>query len=226
MKDRRGERGVGAARREHLDEMIERAGAARRDDRNRHCARDCRRQIAVESAFGAVAIDRREQDFAGAARLGFARPLDRIAIRRRLAAARVHGEAIAIALRIDRDDHCLTAVAIGERRDERRIFECRRVQAHLVGARFHRGSRIVLGSNPAADRERDEQLARDRTDRVGERAPRFDRRRDVEDHQLVDPFDVVAARQLRGVARGSKAFEVHPFDHVTIANVEARDDAF
>src|SRR5437870_3984903 len=64
------------------------------------------------------------------------------------------------------------------------------------------------------------------TDRVGERAPRFDRRRDVEDHQLVDPFDVVAARQLRGVARGSKAFEVHPFDHVTVANVEARDDAF
>ena len=45
-----------------------RAGAARGDHRNRHRRRDRGGHLAVEAGLGAVAIDRRQQDFAGAAR--------------------------------------------------------------------------------------------------------------------------------------------------------------
>ena len=95
MKDRRGERGVGAAGREHVDEMLEAAGAARGDHRNRDRGRDRGGQRAVEAGLGAVAVDRRQQDFAGAARFGLARPFDGVAIRRGLSAASVDREAIA-----------------------------------------------------------------------------------------------------------------------------------
>ena len=95
MKDRRGERGVGAAGREHVHEMLEAAGAARGDHRNRDRGRHRGGQRAVEAGLRAVAVDRRQQNLAGAARFGLARPLDGVAIRRGLSAARVDREAVA-----------------------------------------------------------------------------------------------------------------------------------
>ena len=82
VEDRRGERGVGGARGEDVDEVVEAAGAAGRDDRNRHGRRHRGGHLAVEARLGAVAIDRGQQDLAGAARLGLARPLDRVALGR------------------------------------------------------------------------------------------------------------------------------------------------
>ena len=104
--------------------------------------------------------------------------------------------------------------------------ERRGVEADLVGARLDRRRRVGLGADAAADGERNEQLARDGADRVGQRAPRFDRRGDVEDDELVDPLGVVAARQLRRIAGGSQPFEVDAFDDLAVAHVEAGDDAF
>src|SRR6185295_14196821 len=79
MEDRGGERGVSAPGGEDLDEVGERAGAARRDDGDRDGARHGRRQLAVEPGTRAVAIDRRQQDLTGAAVDSLSRPLDRIA---------------------------------------------------------------------------------------------------------------------------------------------------
>src|SRR5437879_3373789 len=81
-----------------------------------------------------------------------------------------------------------------------------------------------IGPNAAAHRQRNEQLARDGVNRIREGAPALERRRDVEDHQLVDAFLVVAARQLRGIAGGAESLELHAFDDVPIANIEAGDD--
>ena len=66
VKNRRGKRRIGAARREDVDEVIAAAGASRRDHGNRYGARDRRGHLAVESRLGTVAIDRGQQNLAGA----------------------------------------------------------------------------------------------------------------------------------------------------------------
>ena len=99
------------------------------------------------------------------------------------------------------------------------------VEAHLVGSRVYGRRRVGFGADAAADREGDEQLARHGADGVGERAPRLERRRNVEDHELVDPLRVVAARKFGGIARRAQAVEVHALDHLSVANVETGDDA-
>src|SRR5256885_2103318 len=43
---------------------------------------------------------------------------------------------------------------------------------------------------------------------------------------FVDPLGVVAARELGGIARGAEPLEVHALDDLSVADVEARDDAF
>ena len=54
----------------------------------------------------------------------------------------------------------------------------------------------------------------------------LERRRDVEDHQLVDPFGVVAPRELRRIAGRAQPLEVDALDDLSVADVEAGDDAF
>ena len=163
MEDRRRQRRVGAAAGEDVDEVLERAGAARRDHRDRHGARHRRGQLAVEAAARAVAVDRRQQDLAGAAVGGLARPFDRLARGVAGAAAGVDGEPSGRRrpLGVDRDDHRLAAVADRQARDQIGIGERRGVQADFVGAGIDHRRGVVFGADAAADGERDEQLARD-----------------------------------------------------------------
>ena len=67
---------------------------------------------------------------------------------------------------------------------------------------------------------------RDGADGARERAPAFERRRDVEDDDLVDAFDVVAAGQLRGIAGVPQLLELNAFDDLPVAHVHAGDDPF
>src|SRR5262245_57464919 len=67
---------------------------------------------------------------------------------------------------------------------------------------------------------------RHRVDRPGERLPAFQRRGDVEDDDFVDAFHVVALRQLRGIARMAQLLELNALDHLAVADIHARDDAF
>ena len=78
--------------------------------------------------------------------------------------------------------------------------ERRGVQADLVGAGLDGRRRVGFRPDAAADGERDEQLARDGANRVGQRAALLERRGDVEDDELVDAFAVVAPRQLGRIA--------------------------
>jgi hypothetical protein len=226
MKDRCREGGVRAALCEHLGEVLERAGASGGDDWNRDGARDGSRQPAIEADFRAVAVDRGQQNLAGAAVFGFARPLDRFTVGRHLSAARVDGAPIPVPLRVDGDKDRLAAVALGERRDERRIRQRGRVQTDFVRAGLNGRDSVRFGSDSAADGQRDEQLARDGADRVGECPAPLEGRCNVEDDEFVDAFRVVTPRELGRVPRRPQPFEVDPFDDESVAHVEAGDDAF
>ena len=227
VEDRGGQRRVRPAAREDVLEVLERSRAARGDDRDLHRRRHGGGQLAVEAGARAVAIDRGEQDLAGAARLGLARPLDGIAPGRRRAAARVHGVAAARALGVDGDDDGLAAVAAARARVSSAGRRQRgAVQADLVGAGVHDGRGVGLGPDAAADGERNEELRRDGADRLEQRAPAFERGGDVEQDELVDAFDVVAPRQRGRVAGARQSFELHALDDRAVANIQAGDDAF
>ena len=68
VEDGGGEHGAGVAVLHAIDEMVERADAARGDDRNGDGVGDGARQGEVEAGLGAVAIHGGEQDLAGAER--------------------------------------------------------------------------------------------------------------------------------------------------------------
>ena len=100
---------------------LKRTGAAGGNHRDRDCRRHRRGHRAVETDFGPVAIDGRQQNLPRTARFGLARPLDGIASSRALAAACVDGEATIDPFGIDGDDNRLTAVPFGDSRDQRGI---------------------------------------------------------------------------------------------------------
>ena len=59
----------------------------------------------------------------------------------------------------------------------------------------------------------------------GQRAARLDRRRDVENHELVDPLRVVTSRELGGIPSRTESFEIHALDDLTVADIETGDDS-
>ena len=106
----------------------------------------------------------------------------------------------------------------------------RRAVRWLVPARMrpgiYRRCRIIFFPDTAADGQRQKNSMRDRADGPSERLPAFQRRGDIEDDDLVDAFDVVALRQLRGISGMTQLLELNTLDDLAIANIHARDDAF
>ena len=121
MEDRGGEHGARMALADALDQMIERADAARGDDRHRDRVGNGARQRDIEAQAGAVAVHGGQQQFAGAERHDLARKVDGIDAGR-LAAAM--GEDFPSAgrrlLGIDRDDDALAAEFLRRARARKR----------------------------------------------------------------------------------------------------------
>src|SRR6185369_9768913 len=187
---------------------------------------DRRGHLAIKPGARAVAVHRCEQDFTGATRLGFPRPFDGITCRVRRSASDIDRESVSAALRIDRDDHGLAAVSACKRGDERGVAQCRGVEADLVGPGVDRRRGIIFLANAAANRQRQKNSMCDRADGPGERLPAFKRCRDIQNDDLVDAFDVVPLRQLRGIAGMAQLLKLDALDDLTITNIHARDDAF
>ncbi len=81
-------------------------------------------------------------------------------------------------------------------------------------------------AHAAADRQRDEDLRRDRLDHLEDQVAVVGRRGDVEERQLVGPGVVVALRDLDRIAGVAQFDEVDALDDATGVDVEAGDDAF
>ena len=106
----------------------------------------------------------------------------------------------------------LRPVPGGQPRHQVRVRERGAVQRHLVRAGVERRLGVSFGTDAAADSQWNEELGGDRAERVRQRAAVLDRRGDVQDHELVDAFGVVAARQGSRVAGVREVFELHALD--------------
>ena len=78
---------------------------------------------------------------------------------------------------------------------------------------------------PAADRERDEDLLGAARREIEDDVAALVRGGDVEEDELVGALRVVPRRQLDGVAGVADGHEVDALDHPAVTDVEARDDA-
>src|SRR5439155_20036663 len=96
---------------------------------------------------------------------------------------------------------------------------------HLIRPRLDGRGCIVFRPDAAADGQWQKDAVRDRADRVRKRLPALERRRDIEDDDLVDPFDVVARGQFRGITCVAQLLEVDAFDYLAVADILAGDDS-
>ena len=201
--------------------MLERSGAAARDDVDLHAGRNGAEELDVEPGARAVAVHRGEEDLAGAEALGFDAPVGGVHARRLFSAPDHRLAVFRIARENDRLDAEL-ARAVG---DELRIAERRRVDRDAVGAGAKHRAEVFDRAHAAADGQRDEERFGGAADGLERRLPAVIGGGDVEDHQLIGAFRFVAFRALDGIARVADVEEVHSFDHAAVADVEAGDDA-
>ena len=97
------------------------------------------------------------------------------------------------------------------------------VERHLVGAGAQHAAHVLDAAHAAADGERDEHLVGDPLDDVHHRVAVVGRRGDVEEHELVGAFGVVARRELDRIAGVAELGEPHAFHDAARVDVEARD---
>src|SRR5262249_27493838 len=94
-----------------------------------------------------------------------------------------------------------------------------------VGAGAQHARDIVRGADAAADRERHEQSLGGAPHDVEQDLALFVCRRDVEQHDLVGAFALVAGRERHGVADVAEIDEARALDRAAGRDVEAGNDA-
>jgi hypothetical protein len=128
-------------------------------------------------------------------------------------------------LGVDRQHHALRAELLGELVEQLRPRDRGRVHAHLVGPGVEDGLGVADGADPAADRERDEDVVGGAPRELDDRVALLVRGRDVEEHELVGALGVVALGQLDRIAGVADVDEVRALDDAARVDVEARDHA-
>jgi hypothetical protein len=132
---------------------------------------------------------------------------------------------LGIAPCVDRNHHGLCAEAAANGVNQHRIFQRRRVHAHLVGAgledlRLHRPQ---YGCRRRRRRARTSSRAVRRT--VSSSVRDLVGRRNVQQHNLVRAFARMARRLRSRIARVHQVDKLHAFDNATAVHIEAGDDA-
>src|SRR5579872_2691333 len=84
---------------------------------------------------------------------------------------------------------------------------------------------ILHAANPAADRQRNENLASRACHHVDHDLARVAGRGDVQKHQLVGALLVVARGEFHRIARVAQPDEIHSLHHASAGDVETRNDA-
>ena len=227
MKNRRRQRRVRRACCENVGEMI-RIGVrpARRDDGQVRVFRHQRGQFQIEPLLRAVSIHGCQQNLARAQRFDLFDPIEDFLFR--FFPPRIDDD-IKFAVEtfgVNGDDDALRPEFSGRFGDQIGIRDRRRVQRHLVRPRQQQRADVVDGTDAAADRERDEHLARDAFHHVQRRFPAVVRRGDVQKNQLVRPLLRIFARQFDGIARVFQVFKVDAFDGLSVLDIQTGNDAF
>src|SRR6266542_1017949 len=222
----RGEHRIGPSLGEGLGEMLDRSRSPAGHDRHGHCCGHRLKEFQVVALSGPVAVHRRQQDLAGPAGLrGLDRPLNGVALGRR--AARLDNDPPPMAvppLRVDRHDHALGTEPVRASGQEGGLANGGGVQRDLVRAGPEQCPNVLLAAHTSTDGERDEHLLGGSRDHVERRPPTLDRRRDVEEHQLVATLRVVPRREFHGVARVTEVLEPNALHHPAGIDVETGDD--
>jgi len=99
------------------------------------------------------------------------------------------------------------------------------LDGNFVGARADHRASVLQGANAAARGERDRKFGSYATNGFEKCGTPVARSGDVEDHQFIGAFGVVAGGKLGGVAGVAESDEVDAFYDAGAVDVEARDDA-
>src|SRR5215208_5670262 len=161
MEDRGGKNSAGMAVTDTIDEMIERAHAARGDDRHRHRIRDRAGERDVEALAGAVTVHRGQEDLTGAKRDHLACISHGVEPGRLAPAMGENLPTVGLTrlrdfLRIDRYHDALIAEFLRRLLHEGAPLDRRGVDRHLVGAGREQVTDILDSAHAAADGERHE----------------------------------------------------------------------
>ena len=109
--------------------------------------------------------------------------------------------------------------------DELRVVHGGRVDRHLVAAGLQQRADVLDRADAAADGQRHEDLLGRAADHVEHDVAPFVAGRDVEEHQLVGPFLLVARGHLDRIAGVAQVEEIRPLHDATAVDVEAGNDA-
>jgi hypothetical protein len=162
-----------------------------------------------------------------AALSALARPLHRVAAAGRAAAGHEHLPAVARGARlgVDGQHHALGAEDLGQLVEQLGALDRGRVDRDLVRPGVEHGLRVGHRADPAADRERHEDVVGRAPGQVDQRVATLVGGGDVEEDELVGAGGVVALGQLDRIARVADVDEVRALDHAAGVDVQAGDHA-
>ena len=208
--------------------MLQRADAARGNDRDRDGFGNGPRQLQVVARLCAVAVHAGQQNFARPSLNAFLRPLHGIALRRVPPAVREHRPTWAIRVfpRVDGQHDALAPEHLGRFVEDIRVLQRGGVQGNLVGAGLEHLADVGGCAHAAADGQGHENLFRHGPHNIHDRVAGFVRRGDVEKGQFVGALRLVGAGALHGVAGVAQLHELHAFDNAAARDIEARYDSF
>src|SRR5690606_37417428 len=214
---------------EHAHEMINRAGAARSDQR--HVAGFANRTelLDVVTLAHAVAAHAVEDHLARTQPLHLGQPVERAAgqcVRTiRIAGELVHAPfAVGTPQTVDAYHHALTAECLRQLGDQRRPLQRWRVDRYLVSARMQHLAGLLDRADAAGDAEWNVDDARNLLDPTAVDAAVLRAGGDVVEHQFVGTLVAIAQRQRDDVTHVNVVAEPHALDHAPVAYVEAGND--
>ena len=109
--------------------------------------------------------------------------------------------------------------------EHRGVVDGRSVDSDLVGSGAQEGARVLEPRHAAPDRERDRQLLGGALDELERGSPPLDRRRDVQEDELVRAELRIAGRELDRVPDVTQRLEADALDDPAVRDVEAGDQA-
>ncbi len=177
---------IGAALDNAIVEIGQLAGTAGSNNRNRDTVGDLPGDPDVIAAFSAVSVHAGQQDFASAELFDLGRPFD--GIKSCIAGTAGDHDFIAaerIFADIDRHDNALAAKTFRSLGDQGRVLDCGRIEGDLVGSGLEQDPDIFERPDTAANCEGDENLLGHLADDVDQDAPLFERRRNIQEDQLI-----------------------------------------